>query len=116
AHLTQVHRDGKTNQQLKFGMTSCVESASVSPCLRGETVFLFGTSHWVIGIRKGTMLEEFDWWKLAVELELQDRLTEAEDVIEKAMRPYGTPWPAQIAYLYEMRTKRLLAEGNPAAK
>jgi hypothetical protein len=61
------------------------------------------------------MSESADWWKLAIELEQQDRLAEAEDVIKKALSPRGDPWDCQTAYLYELRAGRLIAEGNSAA-
>lgn len=32
-----------------------------------------------------------DWWNLAVELEQQDRLAEAEQVIKAALAPRGDP-------------------------
>jgi hypothetical protein len=52
-----------------------------------------------------------DWWDKAVELEHAGKLEEAEDAIRKGMTP-GDPWDCQTAYLYELRTKRLLSQGN----
>jgi len=52
------------------------------------------------------------WWTKAVELEAAGKLQEAEEMIEAALGPRGDPWTAQIAELYELRCKRLAAEGK----
>lgn len=57
---------------------------------------------------------ERDWWRLAIELERQDRLSEAEALIKNALSPKGDPWDYQTAYLYELRAQRLVAEGKRA--
>ncbi|MCA9192442.1 MAG: hypothetical protein KDB03_11795 [Planctomycetales bacterium] len=52
------------------------------------------------------------WWTEAVELEVADKLTEAEAVIRRALDPRGDPSSAQIAYLYEVRCRRLISQGQ----
>src|SRR5579871_4955074 len=53
-----------------------------------------------------------EWWLKAKELEREDRLAEAEEVIRQAMQPLGYPWPAQFAQLYKERMERLLGSGQ----
>ena len=55
------------------------------------------------------------WWRLAIELEQQDRLSEAEALIKNALAPRGDPWDCQTAYLYELRAQRLVSEGKRGA-
>jgi hypothetical protein len=58
------------------------------------------------------MNEHAHWWLEAQRLEQEDRLKEAEEVVEAAMRAEGTPWPAQLAHLHYLRLERLLTEGR----
>lgn len=53
-----------------------------------------------------------EWWRKAKELEREDRLEEAEEVIKQAMLPQGYPWHAQFAELYKERMERLLDGGR----
>lgn len=52
------------------------------------------------------------WWTKALALEAAGKLQEAEEVIGEALGPKGEPWTAQTAELYELRCKRLAAEGK----
>ncbi|MCA9135281.1 MAG: hypothetical protein KDB00_00945 [Planctomycetales bacterium] len=53
-----------------------------------------------------------DWWTTAIGLEAQGKLGAAEKVIRRALDPQGEPSSAQIAYLYELRCRRLAKEGR----
>jgi hypothetical protein len=52
------------------------------------------------------------WWTRALELERADRFKEAEQAILDAEKSIGA-W-SQVAYLYELRLKRKLTEGDLA--
>lgn len=53
-----------------------------------------------------------DWWRNAVLLERADRLDEAEQTILGAIDHLGVY--SQLAYMYELRVGRLMAEGRSA--
>lgn len=55
---------------------------------------------------------EPDWWARAVRLEGEDKLEEAEQVIQRALDHIGVY--SQLAYLYELRVARLRGEGKDA--
>lgn len=55
-----------------------------------------------------------DWWQTVLQLEAAEKLPEAEALIHDALAPRREPWTAQTAYLYELRCRRLLAEGRRA--
>lgn len=54
------------------------------------------------------------WWLKAKELEREDRLEEAEAIIQQALSSQGYPWQSQIAHLYRERMNRLLDSGQKA--
>jgi hypothetical protein len=51
-------------------------------------------------------------WARALELEKEDRLEDAEAVLNAAIQYVGQV--AQVAYLYELRMMRMLAKGDRA--
>ena len=78
---------------------------------RKEEFFCTEHKHRIQASRTTRPHRDPEWWTQALELEKQDRLEEAEELVTEAMRKLGTPWPAQLAHLYELRMRRLSSEG-----
>ena len=67
------------------------------------------------------MNDQPEWWRKAKQLEREDRLEEAEAIVQQALSSQGYPWQSQIAQLYKERMDRLLdsrqkAEAADAAR